>query len=157
GSYVVRFDKDFPLYYDLLVRSLPIVIACHLVSFFVVGVYRGIWRYVSAPDLTIYAKGIAAGSVSSVLVLVYLYRFEGYSRGVFIINAMALGLLMLGSRISFRIMADAADRRLKTRAPVLIYGAGDAGAVVVRELRNNPRYGYRPIGFVDDDPGKMRK
>jgi UDP-GlcNAc:undecaprenyl-phosphate GlcNAc-1-phosphate transferase len=157
GSYIVRFDRDFPLYYDLLVRSLPIVIACHLSSFFIVGVYRGLWRYVSAHDFIVYAKGVAMGSVASVLALVYLYRFEGYSRGVFIINAMALGLLVVGSRISFRLVADAADRRLKSRAPVIIYGAGDAGVVTVRELRNNPSYGYRPTGFVDDDPGKARK
>jgi UDP-GlcNAc:undecaprenyl-phosphate GlcNAc-1-phosphate transferase len=157
GSYIVRFDRDFPLYYDLLVKSLPIVIACHLSSFFIVGVYRGLWRYVSAHDFIVYAKGVAMGSVASVLALVYLYRFEGYSRGVFIINAMALGLLVVGSRISFRLVADAADRRLKSRAPVIIYGAGDAGVVTVRELRNNPSYGYRPTGFVDDDPGKARK
>ncbi len=157
GSYIVRFDRDFPLYYDLLVKSLPIVIACHLSSFFIVGVYRGLWRYVSAHDFIVYAKGVAMGSVASVLALVYLYRFEGYSRGVFIINAMALGLLVVGSRVSFRLVADAADRRLKSRAPVIIYGAGDAGVVTVRELRNNPSYGYRPTGFVDDDPGKTRK
>jgi UDP-GlcNAc:undecaprenyl-phosphate GlcNAc-1-phosphate transferase len=157
GSYIVRFDREFPLYYDLLVKSLPIVIACHLSSFFIVGVYRGLWRYVSAHDFIVYAKGVAMGSVASVLALVYLYRFEGYSRGVFIINAMALGLLVVGSRISFRLVADAADRRLKSRAPVIIYGAGDAGVVTVRELRNNPSYGYRPTGFVDDDPGKTRK
>jgi UDP-GlcNAc:undecaprenyl-phosphate GlcNAc-1-phosphate transferase len=157
GSYVVRFDTDFPLYYDLLVRSLPIVIACHLISFFVVGVYRGLWRYVSASDLSVYLKGIAMGSIATVLTLVYLYRFEGYSRSVFIINAMALGLLVIGSRVSFRLVADAAERRLKGRASVIIYGAGDAGVVVVRELRNNPRYEFKPVGFIDDDPGKLGK
>jgi UDP-GlcNAc:undecaprenyl-phosphate GlcNAc-1-phosphate transferase len=157
GSYVVRFDEDFPLYYDLLVRSLPIVIACHMVSFFIVGVYRGLWRYIGASDLSVYLKGIAMGSVATVLTLVYLYRFEGYSRSIFIINAMALGLLVIGSRVSFKLVADAAERRLKGRASVLIYGAGDAGVVVVRELRNNPAYEYKPVGFVDDDPGKMGK
>lgn len=157
GSYVVRFDEDFPLYYDLLVRSLPVVIACHLISFFVAGVYRGLWRYISASDLNVYLKGIAMGSIATVLTLVYLYRFEGYSRSIFIINAMALGLLVIGSRVSFRIVADAAERRLKGRAAVLIYGAGDAGVVVVRELRNNPRYDFKPVGFIDDDPGKIGK
>lgn len=157
GSYVVRFDEDFPLYYDLLVRSLPVVIACHLISFFIVGVYRGLWRYISSSDLSVYLKGIAMGSVMTVLTLVYLYRFEGYSRSVFIINAMALGLLVIGSRVSFKLVADAAERRLKGRASVLIYGAGDAGAVVVRELRNNPSYEFKPVGFIDDDPGKLGK
>ena len=156
GSYVVRFDEDFPLYYDLLVRSLPVVIACHLISFFIVGVYRGLWRYIGASDLSVYLKGIAMGSVGTVLTLLYLYRFEGYSRSIFIINAMALGLLVIGSRVSFKLVADAAERRLKG-VSVLIYGAGDAGVVVVRELRNNPAYEFKPVGFIDDDPGKMGK
>jgi UDP-GlcNAc:undecaprenyl-phosphate GlcNAc-1-phosphate transferase len=157
GSYIVRFDTDFGLYYDLLVRSLPIVIACHLISFFVVGVYRGVWRYVSATDLSVFVRGIAIGSTATVLVLLYLYRFEGYSRSVFIINAMALALLIVGSRISFRMVADAAERRFRGKAAALIYGAGDAGVVVVRELRNNPRYEFKPIGFIDDDPRKLGK
>ena len=91
-----------------------------------------------------------------VLTLVYLYRFEGYSRSIFIINAMALGLLVIGSRVSFKLVADAAERRIKG-VSVLIYGAGDAGVVVVRELRNNPAYEFKPVGFIDDDPGKMGK
>jgi UDP-GlcNAc:undecaprenyl-phosphate/decaprenyl-phosphate GlcNAc-1-phosphate transferase len=157
ASYVVRFDTQFPEYYPLLVRSLPIVIGCYLTSFFVVGVYRGVWRYFSASDLSVYVKGIALGTVWSVLCLVYLYRFEGYSRGVFIINAMALGLLVVGTRASFRVFADAASRRRKTEHRVVIYGAGDGGAVVVRELRNNPAYEWQIVGFVDDDARKRGK
>jgi UDP-GlcNAc:undecaprenyl-phosphate GlcNAc-1-phosphate transferase len=157
ASYVIRFDTAFPEYYPLLVRSLPIVIGCYLTSFFIVGVYRGVWRYFSASDLSVYVKGIALGTICSVLCLVYLYRFEGYSRGVFIINAMALGLLVVGVRASFRVFADAASRRRRTEHRVLIYGAGDGGALVVRELRNNAAYDWEIAGFVDDDPRKRGK
>ncbi len=157
ASYVIRFDTQFPQYYPLLVRSLPIVIGSYLTSFFIVGVYRGVWRYFSASDLSVYVKGIALGSICSVLCLVYLYRFEGYSRGVFIINAMALGLLVVGVRASFRVFVDAASRRRRTEHRALIYGAGDGGAVVVRELRNNPAYDWQIVGFVDDDPRKRGK
>ena len=157
SSYVIRFDAAFPEYYPLLVRSLPIVIGCYLTSFFIAGVYRGVWRYFSASDLSVYVKGIALGSICSVLCLVYLYRFEGYSRGVFIINAMALGLLVVGVRASFRVFADAASRRRGTEHRALIYGAGDGGALVVRELRNNPAYDWQIVGFVDDDARKRGK
>jgi UDP-GlcNAc:undecaprenyl-phosphate GlcNAc-1-phosphate transferase len=157
ASYVIRFDTQFPEYYPLLVRSLPIVIGSYLTSFFVVGVYRGVWRYFSASDLSVYVQGIALGTVCSVLCLVYLYRFEGYSRGVFIINAMALGLLIVGVRASFRVFADAANRRRHGEDSALIFGAGDGGALVVRELRNNPAYSWHVAGFIDDDPRKRGK
>jgi UDP-GlcNAc:undecaprenyl-phosphate GlcNAc-1-phosphate transferase len=157
ASYVIRFDAQFPQYYGLLVRSLPIVIGCHLTSFFIVGVYRGVWRYFSASDVGVYVKGIALGSLCSVLCLVYLYRFEGYSRGVFIINAMALGFLIVGVRASFRVFADAADRRRHGKDSALVFGAGDGGALVVRELRSNPAYNWHVAGFIDDDPRKRGK
>ena len=154
-AYVIRFDTQFDEYYDLLVRSLPIVIAVQLVSFFVVGVYRPVWRYFSASDITTYLRGVLAGTVTSVLVLLYLYRFEGYSRGVFIIYAMMLGVLLVGSRASFRILADVASRHGVGDDGAIICGAGDRGALLVRELRNNPRYEFRPVCFVDDDPSKQ--
>lgn len=156
-AYVIRFDRELPSYHHLFLQSLPIVIACELLSFFVAGVYRGVWRYFSVGDLTTYLKGLAFGTLTSVIALVYLYRFEGYSRGVFVINLMALGLLAIGSRLSFRVIADLASRHQPAGRPALIYGAGDAGALLVRELRNNPKRRYLPIGFLDDDPAKLQR
>ena len=71
AAYIIRFDRDVGLYYGLFTQSLPIVIACQLSSFFVSGVYRGSWRYISLADLTTYAKAIALAVLSSVMVLVY--------------------------------------------------------------------------------------
>lgn len=154
-AYVIRFDREFPIHQGLFLRSLPIVIAAQMASFFIVGVYRGVWRYFTLPDLSTYVKGVALGTLSSVLLLVYLYRFEGFSRGVFIINAMTAGLLITGSRLSFRLMGDVASRYRPATQRALIYGAGDGGALVVRELRNNQRYDCRAAGFLDDDPSKQ--
>jgi UDP-GlcNAc:undecaprenyl-phosphate GlcNAc-1-phosphate transferase len=157
GSYVIRFDRDLPQYYDLFVASLPIVIACQLLSFFAVGVYRGLWRFLTAGDLLTYVKAVALGTVSSVIMLVYLYRFSGYSRSVFIIYAMALLLLLAASRYSFRLIGEMANRRRPGTQRVAIYGAGEGGALLVRELWRNPRYDYRIIGFFDDDLSKAGK
>lgn len=157
AAYVIRFDREFDLYYPLLVRSLPIVIATQLVSFFIVGVYRPMWRYFSASDLATYVRGLLLGTVGSVLILLYLYRFEGYSRSVFIIYAMSLGVLMVGSRASFRILADVASRHSTSPDVAVIFGAGDGGALIVRELRNNNRYPFRAVAFVDDDPTKLNR
>jgi UDP-GlcNAc:undecaprenyl-phosphate GlcNAc-1-phosphate transferase len=125
------------------------------VGLYIAGAYRGIWRYISFPDLGTYLKGIALGSVGSVLALVYLSRFEGYSRGVFIINGVFFAVLILGSRLSFRSLAEWSHQYRRTGRRALIYGAGEGGAMAVRELRANQRLDVLVIGFIDDDASKQ--
>ena len=157
SAYVTRFDVGFAANYPLFVQSLPLVIGCHLISFFIVGVYRGVWRYVSVSDVTTYAKGVVLGGLTTVMAVVTIYRFNGYSRSVFIINALFLGVLMIGTRASFRALAELASRHGPVRRRALVYGAGDRGALLVREVRNNRRYEYRVCGFIDDDPAKQSR
>ncbi|MDQ2747370.1 MAG: glycosyl transferase [Acidobacteriota bacterium] len=144
--------------WSLFIKSLPILIVLKLFAFLVVGVYRGIWRYTSVRDLVTFTKGVALGSVFSVLALVLIYRFEFYSRAVFVVDAVLLLLALAGSRMAFRFFrqllptATSGDER-----KVLIYGAGDGGEMVLRELKNNPEWLYQPVGFLDDDPLKKGK
>jgi UDP-GlcNAc:undecaprenyl-phosphate GlcNAc-1-phosphate transferase len=154
-SWVLRFERDLPEYYGAFVRSVPIVIGCQIASFQIAGVYGGVWRYVSVGDILPYARGIVLAVLSSIVMIVYVTRFEGFSRGVFLIDAMVLALLLAGSRASFRLVGELSRRYAKGRERALIYGAGDGGAMLVRELRNNPAYDYRLIGFVDDEPSKQ--
>jgi UDP-GlcNAc:undecaprenyl-phosphate GlcNAc-1-phosphate transferase len=156
-AYVVRFDAEFFRHQALFEKSLPIIIVCQLSSCFAVGVYRGVWRYISIPELTIYVKAVVLGTVSSVLALVYLYHFEGYSRGVFAIYAMSFGLLLVASRLSFRLLGESGRRIDTTMRRALIYGAGDAGVLLVRELQNNHAHGLQPVGFLDDDASKSSR
>jgi len=65
-----------------------------------------------------------------------------------------LFLGVAGSRLSFRLFGLAVARTRKEKIPVLVYGAGDGGEVVVRECRKNSHVEYQPIGFLDDDPSK---
>ena len=156
-AYVIRFDDEFGLYYTLFVQSLPVVLACGLTGLYVAGVYRGFWRYISLEDLPTYARGLLAGGLTPVFVLVYLYRFEGYPRSVFVLHTLILGALMLGSRAGFRALGDLARRHRASGVPAIVYGAGDGGALLVRELRSNGRHDYRLVGFVDDDPAKANR
>ncbi len=157
GAYVIRFDRDLPQYHNLFVASLPIVVGSQLVSFFIAGVYRGVWHYFTTADLITYVKAVGLAVVSSLLALLYIYRFEGYSRAVFLIDAMALLLLLVGSRFSFRLVKDLAARAQPGRHRVVVYGAGEGGALLVREVSQNPRYGYHVVGFIDDDESKAGK
>ncbi len=147
------FDRHMPYF----VKSLPIVLAFKMVAFFVSGVYRGTWRYFGLYDLPVFIRGIALGSIGAIMWLVFTERFEGYSRSVFVIDAMVLTLLMVGARVWFRALGEYGSHGRASGRRVVIYGAGDGGNLAVRELLNNPKHGYKPIGFVDDEPSKHHR
>jgi glycosyltransferase involved in cell wall biosynthesis len=155
GAYQLRFDSSqFQGNYPLLVQSLPIVLGCGIASFFFVGVYRTPWRPFHPADGTTYFRGVVLGAVSSILVLLYVYRFASYSRVVFIIGGALFFFLAVGSRIAIRALARALTRQRVVAIPVMIYGAGELGTLLAKELVRNPRRGYVPVGFIDDDPNK---
>jgi UDP-GlcNAc:undecaprenyl-phosphate GlcNAc-1-phosphate transferase len=153
-SYRLRFGTAvWPIFFETFLRTLPIVIASQLLSLLAAGAYGRIWRYFSLADFFPIVKGVALGSGVSVLLLVYLYRFEDVSRGVLVIDAVLLTVMLAGSRLVFRALPELAGAGPGARRAV-ICGAGDAGEMLVREIGNNRQYGYRPVAFVDDDPRK---
>ncbi len=144
--------------WDLFIKSLPILIVLKIGAFLVAGVYRGLWRYTSVSDFIAFTKGVGLGSVLSVLALLLLYRFESFSRTVFVVDALLLLFALIGSRMAFRLIRQAIPIPMHGEGRrALIYGAGDAGEMVLRELRNNPSWNYLAVGFIDDDPLKIDK
>lgn len=160
GSYALLFDSfENTDHWQWFLKSLPILIVLNLFAFLVVGVYRGLWRYTSVRDFVTFFKAVALGSILSLLVILLFYRFQGFSRAVFIVNTVFLFLAIAGSRMAFRLFRHLlpATAQSKGGRKVLIYGAGDGGELVLRELYNNPEWNYAPIGFLDDDPLKKDK
>ncbi len=144
--------------WQLFVNSLPILILFKLSAFLAVGVYRGLWRYTSVDDFITFTKGVILGSVSSVLALLLLYRFENFSRAVFVVDGMLLLASLVVTRMGFRLIRMAFPAPVKAQGrKALIYGAGDGGEMLLRELKNNPAWEYVPAGFVDDDPLKKNR
>ncbi len=142
----------------LFLKSLPLLIVIHLFAFLLVGVYRGLWRYTSIRDVLTFGKGVALGSILSILAILLLYRFENFSRTVFLFNAILLLAALSISRMAFKFFRQLLPLPISdAQCNVLIYGAGDGGEMVLRELKNNPEWNYVPIGFVDDDPMKKDK
>jgi FlaA1/EpsC-like NDP-sugar epimerase len=91
---------------------------------------------------------------ASVLYLVFTTRFETFSRAVFVLDWALLILLLAGSRVAFRHLGEWLRPRSTTSRRALIYGAGDGGALTLRELRNNAGLGRQAVGFLDDDREK---
>src|SRR6266542_3162463 len=159
SAYAIKFEpfSDSPAW-KLFLRTLPVLVVVRLAAFLFFGVYRGIWRYTSIDDLMAFAKAVAAGSVISLIIVMFKFRFQGFSRAVFVIDALMMLMLLAGSRMAFRLFRQALPAtRDNTHRRVLIYGAGDGGELLLRELLNNRELCYAPVGFMDDDPKKQGK
>jgi len=143
------------IYADSYLLTMPIAIAATLLSFAVFGIYRGVWRYVSLDDAFGYVKAVASGMLLSAAVIWVVFRSPDYSWGLYLLYGLLLLFIMMASRFSFRLL-DQLIRPAKTvqEELILIYGAGDAGELALKECLQNKELGYNPAGFLDDDPLK---
>lgn len=159
GAYLLLFGSfEQSGNWELFLKSLPILLILKLGAFLVVGIYRGIWRYTSIGDFITFTKGVILGSILSVLGVLLLYRFQHFSRAVFVVDGLILFIAIVGSRMAFRLIRQFIPSPMRgEQRKVLIYGAGDGGEMVLRELNNNPQWNYQAVGFVDDDPLKKDK
>jgi UDP-GlcNAc:undecaprenyl-phosphate GlcNAc-1-phosphate transferase len=157
-SYRLRFDgPQFPYYFQVFMKSLPIVIGCKIAVFYVMGIYRGIWGFISTSDVFVYMRACLVASLVTIAAVTFIYRFKDFSKGLFIIDwVLTLGL-MLGARGSFRMFLETQKRQNLAGERVVIYGAGRGGELLLREIMNNHHLNLRPIGFIDDDPLKKGK
>ena len=157
SSYLLRFEGSaYGANFPVFLKSLPIVVACQLFCFFLLGVYRGIWQYVGMRDVIVYVKAITAGTVLSVLVNLGIYRFMGFSRSLFVIYWMILFVLVTASRFSYRLIGEATPKNvMEGRKKALIYGAGAGGQLVMQEIEGNRNLGLALVGFIDDDIRKQ--
>jgi UDP-GlcNAc:undecaprenyl-phosphate GlcNAc-1-phosphate transferase len=144
--------------WDLFLKTVPLLVVLKLFAFLAAGVYRGLWKYTSVADLITFTKGVVIGSILSVVAVLLLFRFQNFSRAVFVLDGIILLLTLVGSRMAFRLIREFLPHSVVTDGTrVLIYGAGDGGEMVLRELRNNSGWNYQPVGFIDDDPHKKGK
>src|SRR5438270_634366 len=127
-SYLLLFGSDFsPEVWRLFLSTIPVLIFVKMTALLLSGVYRGLWRYISLDNLIAYAKAVAGGSVASVLALLFAFRFQGFSRAVFVLDAMFFFMMLAGSRVAFRLFRQLIPAPTTGGRRVLIYGAGDVG------------------------------
>lgn len=149
----LRFDGDIPELEYALWRNTVVWLVLIRVSLFArFRLYMGLWRYTGIWDLRNIATAIGLSSLIFFVLVRWILDLSRYPRSVFIIDALMLMFLMGGSRLTKRVYRELI--RPKGRRSVLIFGAGDAGEMIVRDMKNNPVRDYDPIGFVDDDVNK---
>lgn len=156
GGYWLRFNLG-PIPRDILVealRFLPVVLMVQVMAFYFFGLYRGVWRFASLPDLSRIIKAILVGGFVLIALLFLSTRLEHIPRSVFPLYSMGLIMLLGGARFSFRWLKDNKDLFQETDERVIIVGAGTAGEAIARDLlRSFPS--LRPVLFIDDDSKKI--
>jgi UDP-GlcNAc:undecaprenyl-phosphate GlcNAc-1-phosphate transferase len=159
SAYAIKFGAfSGNLAWTLFLRTVPVLVFVKMATFLAMGVYRGLWRYTGLDDLIVFVKAVVISSVASVLVLLFAFRFEGFSRTAFVLDGILMLLFLAGSRMAFRLFRQLLPKsKISDGRKVLIYGAGDGGELLLRELQNNREWRYAPVGFLDDDPAKNGK
>src|SRR6266568_201857 len=159
SAFAIKFGPyQNDVQWKLFLRTLPVLVFVRLGAFLLMGVYRGIWRYTGIGDLVLFAKAVALGSVVSLLILLFRFHFQGFSRTVFMIDGVVMLLLLSGSRMTFRFFRQVLPAtKVRDGRRILIFGAGDAGELLLRELLNNRDLRYAPVAFLDDDVRKQGK
>jgi len=153
SAFWLRFDGDIPEWaMRLCIGTLPVLVLVRLAMFVPFRLYSTVWHYTSLWDIVNLVGAVLSGTGVFVLIVRFGLGHVDYPRSVYLIDALLLIVLAGGVRIARRLSHSfpaSGDRKR-----VLIYGAGDAGERLVRELRRNQSFGYRPVGFIDDDPLK---
>jgi UDP-GlcNAc:undecaprenyl-phosphate GlcNAc-1-phosphate transferase len=145
--------------FQIFLRTLPLAWAAAYLAFYVLGVYRGVWRYVGVSDLVRYVQA-ALGSSLMMLGIIFAAAslhlgdwFTHYSHLTLAWFAVFLLLGLAATRSSFKLLDSLAP---KSSSPdeqnVLIYGAGDLGELALRWIILHPELHFRPVGFVDTNP-----
>ena len=156
AGYLLRFNLEIPHYYVLqMVDSLFIAVIVQAIIFLRLGLYRGIWKYASLPDLKkiVLAVGMGAAAIPTFMYMVH--NPVGVPRSVFILYPILLLLIMGGSRLTYRAWKEKHLHGFSKLGgkPVLILGAGDAAANLVKSLERSAE--WRIVGLLDDDPMKQ--
>ncbi|MCG7959776.1 MAG: polysaccharide biosynthesis protein [Candidatus Thiodiazotropha taylori] len=136
-------------FYQDALQALLYILPVQLVAFLLFGLYRGIWRFASLPDILRILKAVLVGTVVGVALLFVFTRAGGVPRSVPVIHAILLVMLLSGPRLIYRLLKD----RYLDLAPgkrVLIVGSGKAGEMLARDILRNRRGDFRPVAFVDD-------
>lgn len=154
-AFLLRFDEVIPAsQWELFASMLPLLLAIRALAFYPFRLYDSLWRYTSLWDIRDLALSIGLSSMIFAGVVRLGLGIRSYPSSIFVIDALLLLFLQAGLRALPRLLRERGWMGA-VRKRVLIVGAGDAGAMIVREMRNNPSYGYRPIGFIDDNPAKV--
>jgi len=174
-AHLIRFDFVMDQrHYAIFFQALPLVLITKPIIFYIFGLYHAIWQYTSTKELESIVKAATIATLIIISVLLIVFRFEGFSRSIFIIDWLTTIFLVSGVRVMFRLYYTdkgsdkSAGVRLREmfvpllkkgpdKKRLLIIGAGDAAEKIFREIQNKQSLNYQVVGMLDDHPSKRGK
>lgn len=162
GSFALRLDaSQLPYYFPAVLIMCIIALAVKIPTYYFFGLYRRLWLYASTNELRLITFAVTTASVLTAGVVFFLLSLNlirpGMPRSALGIDWLLSLVLIGGSRFALRILSEQTSFfRNGQGKRVLIIGAGDAGALVTRELQKTSQLNLTPIGFLDDDPAKQK-
>src|SRR3990172_749376 len=165
GSFALRLPLGplFNYYLPQAVWMFSVALIIKPGIYFSFGLYRRVWAYASTRELKLITVAVTTASVAvslTVILLASLRVYTGFPRSVLAIDWLLSLLAVGGLRFALRLLAESRSTGVDTQRRgrrVLIVGAGDAGALVVREMQKNPQLNLSPVCFVDDDSSKQKQ
>ncbi|HEX3747300.1 MAG TPA: nucleoside-diphosphate sugar epimerase/dehydratase [Bryobacteraceae bacterium] len=154
-AFLLRFDLTIPgIYRHDLLLAVAVLVPAKIVTFTCYKLNRGWWRYISVRDVTRIGLANLFGSALGCAVLLPLAP-PGFPRSIYFLDFLLCFLLSAGVRMAVRLAFEFSRiPNLGVTRRALIYGAGDAGVALLREVLQNPALAYEVVGFIDDEPEK---
>ncbi len=167
ASYALRLELG-PIFTYYLPSAYYMVVVAVIIApliYRAFGLYRRMWIYASIQDLKVIFTSVvtASAAIASVMILLFtIGAFQGFPRSVLIIYGVLSMLAVGGLRFALRVLAESrffaeSDREPTHQKHILIIGAGDAGALVLREMQKSKYLNMKPVGFLDDNPDKQKQ
>ncbi|WP_435415581.1 SDR family NAD(P)-dependent oxidoreductase [Polaribacter aestuariivivens] len=161
-AYTIRFNISLNFDLNSLKAQLPVVIVISLISFLLVGSYKGIIRHTGTKDAFNVFLGVTIFSIITGFLVIlnqFLEIYKGFTipKSIILIHYLVSVFLLIISRYIFKAFYEVISTELKTITNVLIYGAGDSGIITYGALNRERGNNYDILGFIDDDLNKVNK
>ena len=163
-AFLLRFDFAIPEYLiGNLFTYIPVILFAKLTSFFIFGLYRGMWRYTSISDFISIAQASSFGSLLSLAIFALLYGLSGFPKTVLFIDYALCTIFLGASRASIRIYFSnisedqtiiGRNTPMKSGKKLIMIGAGGSAERIIREIRDNRGMKFVVVGILDDDTSK---
>ena len=157
-AYWLRFNLGTIPENSLQVATLmlPVVVLCQSFSYFVFGLYRGIWRFASLYDFIRIGKSVYVGALIATLVIFAITGMQHVPRSVIPLYMILLFVLLGGNRALYRSFK---DQRIRAGGGkrVLIIGAGESAQMLARDMLQQVQGEYLPVGMIDDNPDNLNR
>jgi UDP-GlcNAc:undecaprenyl-phosphate GlcNAc-1-phosphate transferase len=158
----IAFAAAFLLVHGLQLRQgaielwavLPVVAVVEIGAFYLTGLYRGAYRHAGVGEALRAIRSTVLAATAAAVGLALFFGSGWPELATYVINGLLLAILIVASRVSFRVLDYVYEHGSDVGVPTLLYGTGRGGDLALREILANPSLGWRPVGFIDDLPNQ---